>query len=310
MPVEDQYVNLAFDELLTTVFAIDGGWRVDRWNLTTGNQEKRLRPNNAYAEPRLSSTILDVAPQGESVATRAAGGKLEILDARTGEQVAILADQRGSFSSAEFIDAYTLLGMVDDGLEPPAWAAGVWDIQTSRMLYKFPGDESRAILLAVGSVQNVFAVGAASTIDIYDLRTGAFLAELNHAKDINMAAFSPNGRLLASICHRDDSVRIWDWVREAEVHTLTHYGATQSGVAFSPDGRTIATGEHTGPVRLWNVETGHEMIRLPIEGMRIDCSFRRTASGLHAGFDEYRRGGTKSASGRWNGDAWFWPLDI
>jgi WD40 repeat protein len=63
-------------------------------------------------------------------------------------------------------------------------------------------------------------------------------------------AFSPNGKLLAS-SGSDQTVRLWSPAPAADAPVLEHPAAVVP-LAFSPDGRTLATGCF-GTVRIWDL---------------------------------------------------------
>jgi WD40 repeat protein len=67
-------------------------------------------------------------------------------------------------------------------------------------------------------------------------------------------AISPDGNILAAAADR--SVRLWDVPRGRELALLEGHKGLVSALAFSPDGRTLATGGRDQQVRFWSVGEG------------------------------------------------------
>ncbi len=94
---------------------------------------------------------------------------------------------------------------------------------------------------------------------LLDARTGEVKRTLE-AKGVTSVAFSPDGKLVAGACRdtlgRDKGgheVRLWDVETGKLLQALPGgYGA----VAFTPDGKTLATGREDAAVCLWDVEKG------------------------------------------------------
>lgn len=53
-----------------------------------------------------------------------------------------------------------------------------------------------------------------------------------------------------------------------EIHTLKEDDGRVFSVAFSPDGRTLASGGFNGVIRLWHVATGKLIFTLPKRGTK------------------------------------------
>jgi serine/threonine protein kinase len=72
---------------------------------------------------------------------------------------------------------------------------------------------------------------------------------------VDAAAFSPNGRVLATADH-NGSTYLWDIATDSRIAALADPGS--NGVAcaaFSPNGRLLATADQDGSAYLWNVAT-------------------------------------------------------
>ena len=93
-----------------------------------------------------------------------------------------------------------------------------------------------------------------------------FTRQLGHAQTIHDLAWSPIGTHLAT-ASADHTVRLWSvnlqphWWYKLEMllgmHTTSYEGHASPvrTISWSPDGRLLASGEKSGKVHVWNVET-------------------------------------------------------
>lgn len=105
-----------------------------------------------------------------------------------------------------------------------------------------------------------------------------------HTDGINDVAFSPDGRLLATVS-QDTDIKLWDIATGQAIGTLTLHAQPINAVAFSPDGRILATGGDDGFIILWNVET--QQLITPLNGQDgavNDLVFHPNGEHLLAGY--------------------------
>ena len=101
------------------------------------------------------------------------------------------------------------------------------------------------------------------TFRVWDVSQRIEIRHLQHISDrtlsqIKSVAFSPNGRLLATA---GVHLKLWDTGSWSEIATLRHAEWVWA-VAFSPDGTLIATGDASGQVNVWNVQSQRTVTQL------------------------------------------------
>jgi WD40 repeat protein len=175
-----------------------------------------------------------------------------------------------------------------------AWTSGVvktYDPQTLRLVHAFRSKLAVAYTsLALSRDGSVIAAGSADGVTDVWSADGSALHGLTGEHPVAAVAVAPGGKLVASI-DVTGTVEVWD-----PQSGVLRWSGEQKGegrdVAFSPNGRTLATAGASGAV-LWSVANGRMLHALPSPKGDVKVAFSPNGRLL------------ATAGGDTNGRLWF-----
>jgi WD40 repeat protein/serine/threonine protein kinase len=178
--------------------------------------------SNTGGGNRIGINSISFGADGERLASAGGDGTIKILNSRTGEVIRTLEAHSGSVSCVVFHPDGQHVASV--GVDGQAKIVKVWNLTTREMVFSAPCD-------------SVHAFGTAYA-----------------------AAFNPHdGRQLAVGDAGD--VKLWDWRNGQLLQTFRGEEKHRLSVAFSRDGRHLATGSWGGSMKLWDAQGKSEPLR-------------------------------------------------
>ena len=222
------------------------------------------------------------SPQGNTLATAGMDGKVLLWDIPTGEVRIALEGQKSLVTALTFLaDGRALVsGAVDGSIQR-------WDAVSSALAeLPGPGNETRMVLFSPDGRQLV-AAGVGSRVFVYDMQSGTLKYRLSQNSNAYSGDISSDGKLLA-VGGRE--------ILLGNLETGEAIGSFGKGepairaVGFTPDGKTLVSGNDGGVIQVWDVATKSVKKTLPQQPLNIyDLAISPDGKTLATATGDYKR---------------------
>ena len=233
------------------------------WDVRTGDEKHAVTGHADY--------VYSVAfnPDEKFFASGYADGSIRFWDAETGLHLKTF--KKGYEASGLVFSENGKTLAYADGLDIRLQNAGTGE---EKML--LTGHTWGMHSMALSPDGNILASGSEDmTIRLWNMHTGEHKRTLNgHQHRVYSVAFSPDGKTLASGSD-DNTIRLWNVNTGETERILTGHAGEFEGVdnghssvegvksvAFSPDGKTLASGGGDNVIHLWDIGTGKRKMTL------------------------------------------------
>jgi RNA polymerase sigma factor (sigma-70 family) len=231
------------------MLATAGGRAACLWETATGKQLQQFTTDHLAGY-----RIVVFSPDGKLLALSSGGPTVQLCSLRTGETLRTYRSPQGITSRPRFsLDEAALTAPVN-GDTVPAWSVDLWteltDIGGKKI---FPHN-----LAVSADGRSLAGSDSDGRVYVWEEATGKVRARFKQDLNVLSLTFSPDGeRLIGALntypnAEDTQPLCVWDLVAGQEAGELPGHSWMTRALAFSPDGKILASGGTQGAILLWD----------------------------------------------------------
>ena len=214
-----------------------------------------------------SSRVTSVAwsPNGTHLASASYDKTIRLWNATNGQHIQTYRGHSGRVNAVAWSpDSSRFVSASDDG------SVRIWNTTSKNPLFIFNEHVGKVTAVAWSpDGSRIASAGINKVVLVWEVATGRILFTFNkHSYDVTTLAWSPTGTSIASGSD-DCTIQIWEPLKDGRtnfftslfapqrrIYTYSRHGHKVTTVAWSPDGRRIASTSADRTMQVWDAGTG------------------------------------------------------
>jgi WD40 repeat protein/uncharacterized caspase-like protein len=252
------------------------------WDFSNG------RVKQTFAGHTLHVSSIAFSPDGKILASGGADQNVKFWDVASGRELRSLVAGPNSRQGMGTDVAFSRDGKT---LASAGEVVKFWDVSSGRELRTIivnPASSSPSETVIAFNYDGTMLATGGKTIKLWDVATGNTLRAL--PGEANALDFSPDRNILA-VCNLTE-IKLWDTRSGQELRTWEGARQGVDALAFSNDGKLLASGNSDHTVTLWDPAKGHEISVLKgyvgaVTSMALSADGKVLANGIFGGIGRH-----------------------
>lgn len=219
------------------------------WNVASG---RRLESLDGHDD---SVDSVAFSPDGKTLAYGDGENTITLWNLDSGQEIKSLSGHTSSVFSVAFSpDGKRLASASMDK------TVRLWDPETGRQVMLLTGHTAwvRSVIFSPDG-NMLFSAGDDAEANVWNVANGHRIDSFGIGANVYPISQSPDGKSSAYVVNLCDTVKLSNLEPGQVMKPFKAHPAGCLSVAFSPDGRTLASGGDDNTIKLWSVESGQEV---------------------------------------------------